>query len=138
MTHIMRIDEMMQNGGGDEGEYAVPELDYNRPTNEGYYELKGFLKNSGLMPKEKVQHEGANSGYWSVMIQPDDYGSRYVLFYGWYDRFDEYSSTYLVFLEDGVNCTHNYRYEKNKKVLEELDKIVEVFGKSKEWDEEKG
>lgn len=70
------------------------------------------------------------------MIQPDDHGNRYVLFYGWRDRFDEYSSTYLVFLEDGIKYTYNYEFEKNKKVLDELNKIVEVFGKSKEWGKE--
>ena len=148
MTHIMRIGEMPENDVKEkleinpvdfnnlplDGKYDIPEIDYDNPNNDGFYKLRDFLKDSGLMPKTKMQREGANFGKWDLMIgYIDDYRQAYILFYWWADRFSEYNDNYLIFLNDGIANTSKYRFEKNQKVLAELDKIVGVFGKSKEW-----
>lgn len=130
MTHIMRFDEMMQvqNVNG------IPELNYDNPNNTDFYKLKDFLKDNDLFPKTKIQYKDMRFGKWDLMIgYIDDYRKAYILFYWWANRFDEYDERYLIFLKDGVSNTTQYNYEKDPEVLAELDKIIKVFGKSKEW-----
>ena len=150
MTHIMRIGEMPGNGVKEKLEINpvnfddispnekndIPEIDYGNPNNDDFYKLKEFLEHSGLMPKTKIQHEDASFGKWDLMIGPvNDYQDGYILFYWWKDRFNEYADKYLFFREDGVSNGVKYKFEKDRKLLAELDKIVGVFGKSKEWKE---
>lgn len=116
----------------------VPDIDYDHPNSEDCSKLAEFLRKSGLMPKTKVQHAGANDwGKWDVMVGPiSDYEDGYILFYWWADTFDEHADRYLFFLKDGVANNYEYTFEKNPKILAELDRIVDVFGKSKKWKDE--
>ena len=133
MTHIMKIDEMTQSQNAN-SQYDIPKLNYDNPNDTDFYKLQDFLESNDLFPKTKIPHKNANFGKWDLMIgYIDDYRKAYILFYWWGDRFDEYDDRYLIFLEDGVSNTSRYNFEKDPKVLAELDKIVEVFGKSKEW-----
>jgi hypothetical protein len=87
------------------------------------------------MPKIKIQKDDHQQfGKWDIMIKPiDDYRDGYVLAYWWGTSLYEHADTYLIFLEDGVSHDYHYKFEEDKKVLAELEKIIDVFGKSKEW-----
>ena len=125
---------MSQPMPADRVTYNIPAIDYANPNIKDLGKLEKFLKSSGLMPKTKLRREGSNFGKWTLMIKAiDDERDGYVLSYWWSDRFDEYSDDYLVFLEDGVGNGGEYRFERNREALAELDRIVRAFGKSKEW-----
>lgn len=132
---MININEYLINKQTKSLKYDIPELNYDKLNSDDVYKLKNFLKDNDLMPKIKMQKdERQQFGKWDIMIKPiDDYRDGYVLTYWWGTPLYEYADTYLIFLEDGVSHDYHYKFEKDKKVLDELEKIIDVFGKSKEW-----
>ena len=132
---MININEYLINKQTKSLKYDIPEINYNKPNNNDFYKLKNFLEDNDLIPKTKIQKDkNQRFGKWDMMIKPiDDYRDGYVLAYWYGTSFDEYADTYLIFLEDGVSHDYHYSFEKDKKVLAELEKIIDVFGKSKEW-----
>ena len=132
---MININEYLINKQTKSLKYDIPELNYDKLNSDDVYKLKDFLKDNDLMPKTKMQKDDYQQfGKWDIMIKPiDDYRDGYVLAYWWGTSLYEHADTYLIFLEDGVSHDYHYKFEEDKKVLAELEKIIDVFGKSKEW-----
>ena len=132
---MININEYLINKQTKSLKYDIPELNYDKLNSDDVYKLKDFLKDNDLMPKTKIQKDDYQQfGKWDIMIKPiDDYRDGYVLAYWWGTSLYEHADTYLIFLEDGVSHDYHYKFEEDKKVLAELEKIIDVFGKSKEW-----
>ena len=132
---MININEYLINKQTKSLKYDIPELNYDKLNSDDVYKLKDFLKDNDLMPKTKIQKDDYQQfGKWDIMIKPiDDYRDGYVLAYWWGTSLYEHADIYLIFLEDGVSHDYHYKFEEDKKVLAELEKIIDVFGKSKEW-----
>lgn len=118
------------------GRLVPPQIDYKKVNSDDLRELQKFLKDNGLWPTKKIKDKyDKEGGKWIMMIKAiDDWEDGYVLAYETYDIFDSYADDYLIFKEDGVVPGSRYgNILQQKDVMDELDQIINVFGKSDEW-----